>query len=140
MLYKPLISIIMNCLNGEKYLKQALDSIFEQTDDNWEIVFWDNASTDKSVAIAESYGKRVRCFKNQATCSLGKARNLALQETRGDFIAFLDCDDIWLPHKLEKQMVLFERDPEVALVFSDMIVFDGKRDIYQFLGKISTCS
>lgn len=131
----PKISVIMNCLNGERYLRQAMDSVLEQTYCNWEIIFWDNASTDNSAEIAKSYGEKVRYFKAPVTCSLGKARNLAIQQATGEFIAFLDCDDIWLPKKLEKQMALFEKDPEVSLVFSDMIVFDGKRDIYQFLGK-----
>ena len=131
----PKVSIIMNCLNGEQYLKQALDSVFEQTYDDWEVIFLDNASTDNSAAIAKSYGGRVRYFKSQITYPLGKVRNLAINETKGDFIAFLDCDDIWLPQKLEKQVALLEKDSEVALVFSDMMVFDGSRDIYQYLGK-----
>ena len=131
----PKVSIIMNCLNGEQYLKQALDSVFEQTYDDWEVIFLDNASTDNSAAIAKSYGGRVRYFKSQITYPVGKVRNLAINETKGDFIAFLDCDDIWLSQKLEKQVALLEKDSEVALVFSDMMVFDGSRDIYQYLGK-----
>lgn len=131
----PKVSIIMNCLNGEQYLKQALDSVFEQSYDDWEIIFLDNASTDNSAAIAKSYGGRVRYFKSQITYPVGKVRNLAINETKGEFIAFLDCDDIWLPQKLEKQVALLEKDSEVALVFSDMMVFDGTKDIYQYLGK-----
>ena len=131
----PKVSMIMNCLNGEQYLKQAMDSVFEQTYDDWEVIFFDNASTDDSAAIAKSYGERVRYFKSQTTYPLGKARNLAINETKGEFIAFLDCDDIWLPQKLEKQVALLEKDSEVALVFSDMMVFDGSKDIYQYLGK-----
>ena len=131
----PKVSIIMNCLNGEQYLKQALDSVFKQTYDDWEVIFFDNASTDNSAAIAKSYGGRVRYFKSQTTYPLGKARNLAINEAKGEFIAFLDCDDIWLPQKLEKQAALLENDSEVALVFSDMMIFDGGRDIYQYLGK-----
>ena len=131
----PKVSIIMNCLNGEQYLKQALDSVFEQTYDDWEVIFWDNASTDGSAVIAKSYGERVRYFKSSVTHLLGKARNLAIKEATGDFIAFLDCDDIWFPWKLEKQMPLFKKDPQVGLVFSDMVVFDNDRDIYQCLGK-----
>ena len=130
----PKVSIIMNCLNGEQYLKQAMDSVFKQTYDDWEVIFFDNASTDNSAAIAKSYGERVRYFKSQTTYPLGKARNLAINETKGEFIAFLDCDDIWLPQKLEKQVALLKKDSEVALVFSDMMIFDGSKDIYQYLG------
>ena len=131
----PKVSIIMNCLNGEQYLKQALDSVFKQTYDDWEVIFWDNASTDGSAVIAKSYGGRVRYFNSQTTYPLGKARNFAIKKAQGDFIAFLDCDDIWLPQKLEKQVALLEKDSEVALVFSDMMIFDGSKDIYQYLGK-----
>ena len=85
----PLVSIIMNCLNGERYLRQAIDSVFNQTYTEWEIIFWDNVSTDKSAEIAKSYGERVRYFKSTKTYPLGKARNLAIEKAQGDFIAFL---------------------------------------------------
>ena len=84
-------SIIINCLNGEKYLRHALDSVFMQSFDDWEVFFWDNLSTDKSAEIAKNYGEKVRYFKSAMIHPLGKARNLAIEKTRGDFIAFLDC-------------------------------------------------
>ena len=131
----PKVSVIINCLNGEKHLRQTLDSVFAQTYEDWEIIFWDNFSADKSAEIAKSYGERVRYFKSSSTHPLGKARNLATEKARGDFVAFLDCDDIWLPQKLEKQMKLFDEDPQVGLVFSDVLFFDGNRHLYQLMGK-----
>jgi len=125
----PAVSVIMNCLNGEQYLREAMDSVFAQTYTDWEIVFWDNASTDSSAAIARSYGGRVRYFRSGETCPLGKARNLAITEARGAFLAFLDCDDLWLPDKLERQMPLFDTNPNVALVFCDTMYFGEKGDI-----------
>ncbi len=119
----PLISVLMNCLNCAKYLKEAVDSVYAQTYHNWEIIFWDNASTDRSAEIARSYGSRLRYFRGEQTVDLGAARNLALEQARGEFIAFLDCDDLWMPQKLEKQLPLFD-DPEVGLVFSDSIIFN----------------
>ncbi|MDC1153503.1 glycosyltransferase [Nitrospinaceae bacterium] len=132
---KPRVSVIMNCLNGEKYLREAIESAYAQTYKNWEIIFWDNASTDKSAEIAKSFDEKIRYFRSDENYCLGKARNLALAQAKGEFIAFLDCDDTWLPEKLEKQIPCFENNPEVALVFSDMMIFDGSRDIYQYLGK-----
>lgn len=120
---RPTVSVIMNCLNGERYLREAVDSVFAQTYRDWEIIFWDNASTDASAAIAKSYGERVRYFRSEETHPLGKARNLAMQQSRGEYLAFLDCDDIWLPQKLERQIPLFEKDSKVGLVFSDAIYF-----------------
>ena len=126
---RPLVSVIMNCLNGEKYLKEAIDSVYAQTYKGWEIIFWDNASTDKSGEIAQSYSEKLRYFRGEKTILLGAARNKAIEQAKGVFIAFLDCDDLWLPEKLENQILLFERDSDVGLVFSDAIYFSdmGRR-------------
>ena len=124
----PKVSVIMNCLNGAPYLREALDSVFAQTFQDWEIVFWDNGSTDNSNAIACSYGERVRCFSNKTTTPLGAARNRAFAEAQGEYIAILDVDDIWLPNKLERQLPLLENDPKVGLVFSNSLFFDDEGD------------
>lgn len=131
----PLVSIIMNCLNCEKYVREAIDSVYSQSYINWEIIFWDNASTDRSAGIANSYDERVRYFKSPETYPLGKARNLAISESRGDYIAFLDCDDLWLPKKLEKQVPLFENNHKVGLVFCDTIFFDDRGKTRQIYSK-----
>jgi len=120
---QPLVSVIMNCYNGGKYLNEAIDSIYTQTYNNWEIIFWDNASTDKSADIAKSYDSKLRYFRGKTTIPLGSARNKALEKCNGEFIAFLDCDDLWMPEKLEKQMPLFQ-DPDIGIVFSDVIFFN----------------
>jgi glycosyltransferase involved in cell wall biosynthesis len=122
------VSVVMNCFNGEKYLCQALDSVFSQTYTDWEVIFWDNASTDSSGEIARSYGKRVKYYRSSETTSLGKARNEAFARAEGDYIAILDVDDLWLPTKLEQQIPLFEKDSEVALTFTDSTYFDEEGD------------
>jgi glycosyltransferase involved in cell wall biosynthesis len=99
----PTFSVIMNCYNGEKYLRQAIDSVYAQSFTDWEIVFWDNASTDGTRKIAQSYDARLRYFRSAETVPLGAARKAAMREVRGEWIAFLDCDDYWYPHKLETQ-------------------------------------
>lgn len=119
---EPLVSVVMNCYNSERYLREAIDSVYAQTRGDWEIVFFDNASTDRSGEIANSYDGRLRYFRNPTTIPLGAARNAALAQCRGKLIAFLDCDDLWLPGKLEKQIPLFD-DPEVGLVFSNNTLF-----------------
>jgi len=115
----------MNCFNGERYLREAVDSVYAQTYPNWEIIFWDNASTDKSPEIARSYDERLRYFKADETIPLYAARNKALEQVAGEFIAIIDCDDLWMPDKLEKQIPLFN-DLEVGLVYSDAIYFNDK--------------
>jgi glycosyltransferase involved in cell wall biosynthesis len=98
----PRVSVIVNCYNGERYLDQALASIAAQTCEAWEIVFWDNASTDGSAAIAQRYAPRLRYFRGEQNVPLGAARNLAVQQARGEFITFLDTDDEYLPDALER--------------------------------------
>lgn len=132
---KPVVSVIMNCLNCSKYLGEALDSVFSQTYKDWEIIFWDNASTDNSAKIAKSYGEKVKYFRSEKTYPLGKARNLTIEKAAGEYLAFLDCDDIWLPKKLEKQVPIFKKDPKVGLVFTDAVYFNKKGKVFQLYGK-----
>lgn len=124
---RPLVSVIMNCLNAERYLREAIDSVYAQTYPHWEIILWDNASTDGSAAVAKSYDGRLRYFRGEATVPLGAARNLALTRATGDLIAFLDCDDTWLPDKLVRQVPLFEGRPEVDFVYSNFYHFDQQQ-------------
>jgi glycosyltransferase involved in cell wall biosynthesis len=117
----------MNCLNCERYLREAIDSVFAQTYEDWEIIFWeDNASKDNSENIAKSYGHKLRYFRSDVSLPLYGSRNLAVQKARGKYIAILDCDDLWLPTKLEEQIALLERDDEVGLVYSDAFIFNEK--------------
>ena len=123
----PAVSVIMNCLNGEKYLREAIDSVFAQTYEDWEIIFWeDKASKDNSNTIAKSYGHKLRYFRSDLSLPLYGSRNLAVQQARGKYIAILDCDDLWLPEKLAEQIPLLEEDDEVGLVYSDIILFNEK--------------
>lgn len=131
----PLVSVIMNCLNGARDggrdLRAALDSLMAQTLTDFELVFWDNGSTDQTPDIVRGYVEqdkgRLRYFRGAATVPLGAARNLALAEARGRYLAFLDCDDLWRPQKLEKQAALFESNPRVGLVCTDTEIFDKRR-------------
>ena len=104
---KPLVSVIINCYNGEKYLREAIDSVIAQTYENWELVFWDNQSTDSTREIVENYHnpKIHYCYASEHT-PLGEARNLAVEKANGEYINFLDADDVWMPEKLEKQIAL----------------------------------
>lgn len=101
----PTVSVIMNCHNGAQYLAEAIDSVYAQTFQDFEIIFYNNASTDHSAQIAAGYDERLRIIKNNGKLeTLGNARKKAVKKARGDWLAFLDTDDAWLPHKLQKQM------------------------------------
>lgn len=106
----PKVSIVMNCYNGEKYLREAMDSVFAQKFEDWEIVFWDNNSGDSSPEIAKSYDdSKVKYFRSPTVTNLGEARRNAVNVAQGEWVAFLDCDDIWYPEKLMVQMDALEK-------------------------------
>ncbi len=125
----------MNCFNGQRYLREAIDSVYAQSYPDWEIVFFDNASTDDSAVIARSYDDRLRYFKGDRTVPLGAARNCAIEQARGEFIAFLDCDDRWSAKKLERQIPLF-RDSQIGIVYSDAVVFNQDGDRSRFYDRM----
>ena len=79
----PLVSILMNCYNSEKWLKEAIDSVCAQTYQHWEIIFVDNCSTDSSATIAKSYDDRVKYYRTKSTTPLGAARIWCLQFASG---------------------------------------------------------
>ena len=90
------VSVIMNCYNGENYLVESLNSVINQTYKNWELIFYDNCSNDKSAIILKKYNdRRIKYFKSKKKLNLGLARKKALSKAKGDFVAFLDTDDIW---------------------------------------------
>jgi glycosyltransferase involved in cell wall biosynthesis len=115
----PLVSVIMNCYNSDKYLKEAIESVLNQTYKNFEIIFWDNQSTDDSAKIVKSYGDdRIKYFYASSHTSLGEGRNKALKKTTGEFISFLDCDDLYLPYKLEDTLEYFT-NKDIGLVYTN---------------------
>ena len=113
------VSIIMNCYNGEKYLNEALESIIKQDYKNWELIFWDNCSTDKSKEIFKKFEDlRFKYFLAPKHTTLYQARNLAIKKATGDFICFIDTDDMWLDSKLSIQLELFS-NKNIGLVYGN---------------------
>ena len=116
---KKKISIILNCYNGQQYLAEALKSVEKQTYKNWELIFWDNQSKDKSKKILKSFkNKKFKYYKSKKHTTLYAARNLAIQKAKGKFIGFIDADDIWDKDKLKVQIKYFQ-NKDVALVYGN---------------------
>lgn len=121
----PKVSVLMNCYNGEAYLNEAIDSVFAQTFTDWEIVFIDNCSIDNSANIAKSYGEKIKYYKTEQNIPLGAARNFGLGFCTGEYISFLDTDDIWLPAILQEQLTAIESG-DYALAYAGQIEINSK--------------
>lgn len=117
------VSILMNAYNSEAFLKEAIDSIYAQSYDDWEIIFIDNCSSDTTAAIAKSYDDKLKYYKTDYNIPLYSARNFGFQFVNGKYLAFLDTDDLWLPDKLERQVAMIESTGS-KLVYSNFYVLN----------------
>lgn len=125
---EPLVSVIINCYNGEKFICKAIDSVINQTYTNWELIFWDNQSTDSTAKIVKNYNdSRIKYYYAPTHSSLGEARNYALQQAKGEYIGFLDVDDKWLPSLLTEFISVFNDNPNTILVYSNYNCKEGEK-------------
>ncbi len=123
----PLVSVIMNCYNGETYLKEAIESILSQSYKNWEIIFWDNLSTDDSKKIISKFNdKRIKYFCSKKFLNLYHARNLAVNKASGEYLCFLDVDDLFEEQKIELQVKFLEEYKDYSMVYSNYFTLDEK--------------
>ena len=131
------VIIIINCHNGAEFLADTLDSIKKQTYQDFEIIFFNNFSEDSSEQIAKTFDNRLHYYESKDFLSLGAARNEALKLSKGKYIAFIDCDDIWEVDKLKKQVEFLESDLTIGMVFTNFKRFNmlsGKTDIFDKKG------
>jgi glycosyltransferase involved in cell wall biosynthesis len=115
----PLVSVIIPVFNGEKYLREAIESVLAQTYRSFEIILVNDGSTDNSGAIAKSFASQLRYFY-QDNSGLAAALNSGIELSGGCFLSFLDADDLWKEDKLMRQMMVFEDNPHVDIVFGQV--------------------
>lgn len=120
-----LVSIIMPSYNTASYIKDSIKSVLNQTYDNWELIIVDDCSSDNTdEVLAEIDDPRIRVYKNEVNSGAAISRNRALKEAKGQWIAFLDSDDIWMPEKLEKQ-IAFMTDNGYHFSYTDYVEIDN---------------
>lgn len=115
-----LVSIITPCFNSEKYVSQAIQSVLNQTHQNWELLLIDDYSSDTTFSIISNFAShdaRIKVFKLDKNSGAGVARNFAIKKATGNYIAFLDADDLWETEKLEKQLH-FMQTQRIPFTFS----------------------
>ena len=120
------ISVIIPAYNAEKYIGEAIESALNQTRPAKEIIVVDDASTDRTAEIARSFGERVKVLVNEVNSGPGHSRNAGVAASTGDYLAFLDADDKWLPVHLENLAGLLDKWPEAGFACCALQQFGGQ--------------
>lgn len=131
----PLVSVIIPAYNAEKFIAETLDSVFAQTYRPIEVIVVDDGSTDRTAEIVQNYqtsktnktnetNKTHLIYMHQQNSGPSKARNTGIKAAKGEYIAFLDADDLWLPEKIESQVAMMVKYPEVGMLCGNMVDFD----------------
>jgi glycosyltransferase involved in cell wall biosynthesis len=131
----PRFSVVINTYNGAAWLGTAIDSVLAQTLADWELIVWDDGSTDETVALARGYADpRIRVGVAERNAGLGAARNAAIALARGEWVAFLDQDDLWTADKLAGQDALIRADEtgRLGLVYGRTRRFDARGEVGPF--------
>lgn len=132
----PRVSVIIPCYNvAPEWLVEAIDSVLSQTYQDFEIIVVDSSPNDTVANIVEKYRNRIACHY-QDPKGPSAALNLGIRMSNGKYVAFVDADDVWLPKKLELQVGLFEKQPDLGLVYSDLYTIDAKGRIFGLISKI----
>ena len=130
----PEVSVNLCCYNSERYLRETLDSIVTQTYKDWELVIINDGSSDSTESIIQEYIDRGYpvVYHHQKNRGLSFSRNEALKRSQGEYIAFIDHDDLWMPEKLEKQVSFFKSNPKIDFLYSNYYMMDqakGKKSL-----------
>ena len=126
----PLVSILMNCYNAGSYINEAIESVINQTYKNWELIVWDDASTDNTLEIVKNFkDKRINLFKNEKNLGLGQSRIKASKKINGEYISILDADDKFSTKKLEKQINYMIGNKDVGLLATNFEIIDKKSNV-----------
>ena len=142
----PRVSAIVIVFNGREFIEEAVASIASQSTADWELLIVDDGSTDGTVALVQDLIRRDRArmrllfHPDRGNHGMSATRNLGLSQARGEYVAFLDADDVWLPDKLGEQTAILDRDPACAMVYGRTMIWHSwdpnasERDFFYDLG------
>ena len=128
--YSPLVSILLNCYNAEKFIGKAIESVISQSYKNWELVIWDDGSTDNTLKIIESYkDDRIFIFKQKKNVGLGKSRIQAIKHLKGEFVSIIDADDRFHEDKIAKQVKILNENEKISICSTWTKIFDNENNL-----------
>lgn len=132
----PLVSIVAPMYNLEEFIYETITSVLNQTYSNFELILVDDRSQDNTVNVVRNFDdNRIKLILNEKNIGAGETRNIGIRESKGDFIAFLDADDLWYPEKLEKQ-ISFMRETGSLVCYTKYDVIDKNSFVYAGCGHI----
>jgi len=128
----PQVSIILPTYNRADLITRSIDSVVKQSFENWELIVWDDGSTDQTKEIVNSYHDKRIHYYYESNHGLAYARNQAIEKASGKYLAFLDSDDEWMTNKLEKQVAVMQRHVQIELLFTNFLninILQDKQEI-----------
>lgn len=135
---KPLVSVVMVCRNAESTLPWAFGSLLAQTSRDWECIYVDDGSTDRSFDVAVGLGDpRIRAYRLDTNRGRGAARQFALEQAEGEYLCMLDADDWMYPWRLQTELDFLEAEPKAAIVSAGMAILDGELDLVGVRGHVN---
>lgn len=137
----PLVSIVMPTYNQDQFIGESIRSVLDQTHSNWELIIVNNFSEDDTINVVENFNDdRIRLINFKNNGIIAASRNIGILECKGEFVAFLDSDDIWLPEKLRIQIEYFKKNPKIGLLSTNATVIPGDTKLHKINSnrKIST--
>lgn len=130
---ESMVSVITPMYNSYRFIRDTIESVINQTYENWEMIIVDDSSSDGSIQVVEDYSKvdeRIRLFVNEVNLGAAVTRNKAIKLSKGKYIAFLDADDLWLPNKLDKQ-IAFMKVNGYSFSFTGYSLIDEKGGVIE---------
>lgn len=131
-----MVSVIMPAYNAEKTISESVESVIFQTYKDWELIVIDDGSTDNTVAVLSQFAKsdsRIHFYQNKKNCGVSYTRNRAVELAKGEWIAFIDSDDLWDKEKLEKQISLLNEHPDMAIAYTASCFIDENGKPYEYM-------
>lgn len=125
-----IISIIIPVYNGEKYLSATIQSVIDQTYNNWELIIVDDGSTDNTADVVKQFNDNRISYIKKNNTGVSDSRNVGAQIAKGEILCFLDADDVWLPDNLEKKIYQLINEPNSILVTSPMYLWYESADYH----------
>lgn len=133
----PKLSVVIPVYNGAKFISDALDSIFGQDYENIEVIVVDDRSTDNTIEVLQSYPQAIKIIRNKNNSGASHSRNQGIKHAVGEYIAFLDADDVWLKNKLTRQVKAMIANPEAGLIYGGATLVNFGEDSSKLLSQES---